>query len=100
MGTLIYGNDVARVPVEDRLLLHLQVVIFAKLRRQESFAFTWTDEPGTGDGHGAVWMSPNVAVYFKYSGSRDAKIDRDWVDALMSAANSPQGLRPLPPPGS
>ena len=42
MGKFIYDGNI-KVDFEDRLLAHLQAVIMAKVRRGESFPFTWKD---------------------------------------------------------
>jgi hypothetical protein len=92
------GNQ--SIPVDDRALLHLQLVIYSKLRAQESFPFNWKDEPGVGDGHGSIWITPGVPIVFRYAGSRDPNVNRDWIRLLQEAANSPAGLRVLPEPGT
>jgi hypothetical protein len=100
LGQLIYGMGNQSIPVDDRALLHLQLVIYSKLRAQESFPFNWKDEPGVGDGHGSIWITPGVPIIFRYAGSRDPNVNRDWIRLLQEAANSPSGLRVLPEPGS
>ncbi len=95
MGALIYGTN-QPIPVEDRALAHLQAVIFSKLRAHESFPFTWKDEPGVGDGHGSIWIAPGVPITFKYAGSREPAVNREWLQRLREAANQPSGLRLLP----
>ena len=97
MGSLIYGTNVT-IPVDDRALAHLQLVIYAKLRAHESFSFTWRDEPGVGDGHGSLWIAPGVPIVFKYAGSRDPAVNREWLRQLRELANQPTGLRLLPEP--
>lgn len=100
MGQLIYGMGNQSIPVDDRALLHLQLVIYSKLRAHESFPFNWKDEPGVGDGHGSIWITPGVPIVFRYAGSRDPNVNRDWIRLLQEAANSPAGLRVLPEPGA
>ena len=95
---MIYGMGNQTIPVDDRALLHLQLVIYSKLRAHESFPFNWKDEPGVGDGHGSIWITPGVPIVFRYAGSRDPNVNRDWVRLLQEAANSPSGLRVLPEP--
>jgi hypothetical protein len=97
MGALIYGTTTT-IPVDDRALAHLQLVVYAKLRAHESFAFTWKDEPAVGDGHGSLWISPGVPIVFKYAGSRDPSINREWLRVLRELANQPTGLRLVPEP--
>jgi hypothetical protein len=100
LGQLIYGMGNQSIPVDDRALLHLQLVIYSKLRAHESFPFNWKDEPGVGDGHGSIWITPGVPIVFRYAGSRDPNVNRDWIRLLQEAANSPTGLRVLPEPGT
>ena len=97
MGKFIY-DGLLKVDFEDRLLAHLQLVIGAKIRRGESFHFTWKDDQSIGDGRTTVWVHPRVSVVYKFYGSKRPVINRAWVDALMSTANSPTGLYVVPEP--
>ncbi|MFG6474999.1 ATP-dependent DNA ligase [Microbacterium sp. P06] len=91
MGYFTYDND-TKTEIEDRLLAHLQVVIGTKLRRSESFYFTWKDEASLGSGRTTVWMHPGAGLKFKFAGSRQPEISRAWLTALAYAANLPTGL--------
>lgn len=91
MGKLTYEGNVS-IDVEDRTLLHLQVVIGAKLRRGEAFHFTWRDDPSIGDGRTTVWVHPRSSLVYKFYGSRTPRLNRAWVDALAQTANAPGGL--------
>lgn len=97
MGKLIYDGDVS-VTFDDRLLAHLAIVIGAKLRRNESFYFTWKDDVRAGDGRTTVWLHPAVALRFKYAGSVPVQLNRAWIDALTRSANSTGGLVIVPEP--
>jgi len=90
MGSLIYDSTV--VEFDDRLLLHLQIVIVNKLRRRESFAMSWRDSPEIGDGRSTIWLDPSIPLYFKFAGSRTPTIDRDWIERLAESAASSSGL--------
>jgi hypothetical protein len=90
LGALLYGDRQRRFEIDDRTLAHLQLVISAKLRRRESFFFSVREDAGAG--RVSIWMSPMVALHFKYYGSRYPAINRRWVEALHDAANSPAGL--------
>ena len=92
MGTLLYGTSGVTVAFEDRALWHLQIVITAKLRRGESFIFTWTDSVDGGSGRSTIWLDPSVTLHYRYFGSRLPAVNRAWVDALMVSANSVGGL--------
>jgi hypothetical protein len=98
MGYLSYGVAPV-VRIEDRLLLHLEIVITAKLRRGESFVFRWDQEPGVAEdevrdaAHGTVWISPASQLFFRYNGPRDDHpLNRLWIEELLRAANSARGL--------
>lgn len=97
MGTLTYDSKIA-VSIDDRVLAHLQAVVWAKLRRGEQFPFTWTDPMRSGMGRTSVWLSPHVPLSFEYFGSRQPRLNPAWVEALTKAANSPAGLSLVPEP--
>ncbi|PJJ73435.1 hypothetical protein CLV46_3027 [Diaminobutyricimonas aerilata] len=90
MGVLLYGDRPQRIEIEDRTLAHLQVVIGSKLRRRESFFFTFTE--GRGETRASVWISPAVPIRFKYFGTRPPTLNREWLERLSASANTPGGL--------
>ena len=106
MGHLIYGVAPAII-IEDRALQHLRAVIVTKLRRDESFVFTWNDEPTTdgddsspdGGEYGSVWISKSSSLYFKFDTPLTDPLNSDWLQLLADSAQSVTGLRPLPEPG-
>lgn len=97
MGRIIY-EDVVRAEFDDRLLAHLQIVIGNKLRRDESFYFSWRDGAAEGHGRTSIWVHPGATLVFKYLGARPASVNPAWLDILSRAANSPAGLYILPEP--
>lgn len=64
MGKLTYDSHLT-VEFDDRLLAHLQVVIGMKLRRGESFYFSWRDDPKAGDGRSTIWIQDSVPLYYR-----------------------------------
>lgn len=98
MGSLVYGNSSIEVAFDDRALMHLQIVITNKLRRNESFIFTWVNAPELGSGRSTIWLDPSSTLYYRYSGSRIPSINRGWVEMLMLSANSASGLFFTPEP--
>lgn len=99
MGKLIYDSNLS-ADFDDRVLAHLQIVIGVKLRRNESFFFTWKDDQSIGDGRNTIWLHPALPLRFKYVGSRMPVINRLWIAQLTDAANSGTGLVLLPEPES
>lgn len=95
MGLLSY-NATTRFDIDDRTLAHLEAVIYAKLRRGEAFLFTWTRAPGEGTGRTTVWMNRAASLAFRRRADTRVALNHEWVERLMSAANSPSGLHELP----
>jgi len=97
MGKFIYDSSL-RVEFEDRLLAHLQAVIVAKVRRGESFTFTWKDDISTGGGRTAVYIQPRVSLVFMFQGGRMPPLNPAWLHALSYNANTVRGLYVVPEP--
>ncbi|UTT61565.1 ATP-dependent DNA ligase [Microcella humidisoli] len=97
MGTLTYDSTLS-ADFDDRTLAHLQMVMGAKLRRNEAFYFSWKDDHSIGNGRSVIWMHPTIPISFKFFGSRPPAINREWIDELMLLANTPSGLYLVPEP--
>ena len=97
MGTFWYGQVGQPCTIEDRMLLHLQVVIVTKLRRGERFLFRCdTDEHiRCGD---SFWMSPDIPVRFAFDRPTAATLDSAWLTLLAHVANTTAGLWLVPEP--
>jgi hypothetical protein len=98
MGYLLYGLPAESIEIDDRTLAHIKIVMLAKLRRDESFAFSFEYDLSNGSGRSTVWVHPTIPMQFKFLGSRQAVINRAWLEALIVSANSVDGLRILPEP--
>jgi hypothetical protein len=97
VGQLIYDTS-TRTTVDDRALAHLQIVMLSKLRRKESFAFSWKYPASEGDGRSTVWIAPDLPLHFRFSGSRPPAINPAWIEVLMDSANTAAGLHLIPEP--
>ncbi|MDX2376717.1 ATP-dependent DNA ligase [Microbacterium sp. LRZ72] len=97
MGKFIY-ESILKVDFDDRVLAHLQKVIGAKMRRGESFHFTWKDDASIGDGRTTVWIHPQCSLVYKFYGSKLPDVNPAWIEALMYMANTPNGLYVVPEP--
>lgn len=98
MGKFIYGSPSIAVEFDDRVLAHLKVVILAKMRRGESFPFTWEYSASAGSGHSSIWIHPTIPLQFDFLGNREPALNRVWVEELVKLSNTPSGLRVLPEP--
>jgi hypothetical protein len=96
MGSLTYDSEITAA-FEDRTLMHLQVVIWSKLRRGEHFAFTWNDESPPAQ-RTSVWCSPTISMVFQYEAAEHGELNPRWLELLTKSANSAGGLRPVPEP--
>jgi len=92
MGSLTYGTPGIEVQFDDRTLEHLQIVIATKLRRRESFFFSWRDGDGTGEGRSSIWLDAAIPLRFSYDGTRVPGINREWLTELTASANGSSGL--------
>ncbi|WP_200931999.1 ATP-dependent DNA ligase [Frigoribacterium sp. Leaf164] len=106
MGTLRYDHGTVDIEMDDRTLAHVRLVVMAKLRRHESFPFTWEDSTGAGGGWNSIWIHPGASFHFAFLGGRSPRVNTLWVEQLMASANSaaglvltrePAGQPPLPP---
>lgn len=88
MGHLHYGG-LGKFEFDDRALTHLRTVILGKVNLQESFAFTWIDE----ERQHSVWINPAVPMHFEFDEQETPEIDQQWLEQLLTLANSPSGLR-------
>ena len=100
MGKFIYGTPSIAVEFEDRVLAHLKIVILSKVRRGESFTFSWEYSAAAGSGHSSIWIHPTIPLQFDFLGSKEPQLNRAWVEELVKLANSPAGLRVIPEPTS
>ncbi|MCU1419091.1 MAG: ATP-dependent ligase [Mycetocola sp.] len=96
MGTLTYDSKVT-ASIDDRILAHLQVVILAKLRRGEPFAFTWK-ENANGLGRTTIWIHNAISLTFQYYGGKTPQLNSRWIQALVRSSNSVGGLEIVPEP--
>ena len=90
MGILYYDRE--EFDFDDRVLMHLQIVVSTKLRRNEDFFLSWTLPVERGSGRHALWIDNGIPLHFFYSGSRAIGINREWVEFLMVSAGKAGGL--------
>jgi len=91
MGTLHYGSPPASFELDDRALAHIELVVIAKLRRNEPFAFT-VPQP---TGRTTLWIGVGSTLRFEYE-QEEHEISRAWLDELLDSASTTAGLRVLP----
>lgn len=92
MGTLDLGR-IVHIDLPDDVLAHVQAVIIAKLRVHEPILVGWTTPDG---GHDEVLVNPSMPIVIRYDLDEDRRLDRRWLNRLMMAANSVQGLQIRP----
>lgn len=96
MAQFLYGSPPEPFELNDRTLAHVEIVVLAKLRRQEAFAFRLERADG---GHSTLWIGTNSTLQFRFDRG-EQEINRTWLEALIDSANSPAGLRIVTEDGS
>ena len=94
MGSLHYGSPPTSYQLDDRALAHVELVVLAKLRRNESFAFSLDGPKG---GRTTIWVSAASTLRFEFDETTH-EINRLWLDELIDSANTTTGLRVVPEP--
>lgn len=100
MGRMHYGQDDFSSEFDDRTLAHLQIVVSAKLRRQEAFFLSWHADASQSNSQGrtSIWMHPAIPIRFEFETTEPIEIDRDWLERLSISANSNAGMHVTPDP--
>jgi hypothetical protein len=98
MGTLYYGSSRSAIPVSDRELAHLRVVMISKLRRNESFAFSWVKPPAEPVDRSTIWISGDTLLEFEFAEKGTPELNRVWLEQLSQSASSAAGLSLVPEP--
>ncbi len=94
MGHMLYGSTPTVIELDDRTLAHVELVTLAKLRRNESFAFS-IDAPDGG--RSTYWLNASSPLEFHFEVGRQ-EINREWLDQIIDTANSTGGMRVVPEP--
>jgi len=94
MGSLHYGSPPATFALDDRTLAHVELVVLAKLRRNESFALTLDEAKG---GRSTIWINASSTLRFEFA-EQTADINREWLEELIDAANTTAGMKIVPEP--
>ncbi|MDR7191294.1 hypothetical protein J2Y46_004160 [Microbacterium sp. BE35] len=97
MGTLRYGSGLDTLTIPDDVLAHVKIVITTKLRRGESFTFTWRHPEGEGPARTTLWIQPAIPLLFTFDSDEPVTLDRDYLQELAVAANSNAGLVVISP---
>jgi hypothetical protein len=87
MGRFIYGAQALTIEFDDRTLAHVQIAMLSKLRRNESFSFSWQVDVSQGSGRHSLWISPATELHFEFFGNRAPTLNRSWIKEMINAAN-------------
>ncbi|MGO2746680.1 DUF7882 family protein [Microbacterium sp.] len=96
MGMIYYGGDADPIPVEDRALAHLKVVIATKLRRNESFTLSWKHPEEDHPGRSTIWLHPSIPLRFVFETPEPPSLSAEWITAMANSANSSGGITLIP----
>jgi arginine/ornithine N-succinyltransferase beta subunit len=98
VGAIYFGPARRKIPIDDRVLAHVRVVVMAKFRRNEACSFTWRRGETEKHGRSSVWLHPSIPIEFEFDGTRSPTLNREWITLLEIAANSASGLTLVPEP--
>jgi hypothetical protein len=93
---MYYGGSATPIPIEDRALAHLKVVIATKLRRGESFTVSWRHAEEDPHGRSTVWLHPSIPLRFVFDHAESPELSRRWIEELANSANSSGGIVLVP----
>lgn len=93
MGKLVYDGEDRPIILDDRTLAHLKVVMSTKLRRQESFTFSWTYAGDDTPGRSTIWLHPSIPLRFEFDSADPPQVNSRWIAVLMESASSTGGIR-------
>ena len=100
MGQFFYANSPDGFDIDDRALTHLRIVIYAKLRRNESFGFSWDNTQVPGVERISVWLNASVPLRFSFTSGEPIAVNRSWLEQLTQSADTPAGLYLSPEPST
>ncbi|MCI2956797.1 hypothetical protein MN032_03740 [Agromyces atrinae] len=102
LGRLLYGGGDRYLPLDDRLLAHLQVVFGSKLRRQESFMLSVVDSSKGVPQRRALWFESAIPLEFEFDSDEHHALNKEWLEELALAAASSHGVvvEQVPEPSS
>jgi hypothetical protein len=92
MGTLTYSDTRNTIEFDDRTLIHIQLILGAKLRHRESFFFSWPEDRAHGSGRSSIWMETSIPLKFTYSNDHQYVINHEWIEALARSSSTAEGL--------
>jgi len=90
VGHIRYGSETFEFT--DLVLTHLHMVVSTKLRRGESFFFTWQVPAFMGSGRHSLWIDNSVPLQFVYSKQVRPALDMAWMERALADAASTAGL--------
>lgn len=96
MGMIYYGSGANPIPVEDRALAHLKVLIATKLRRNESFTLSWKHPEGDQPGRSTIWLHPSIPLRFVFDEAEPPPLSAEWITAMANSANTGGGITLIP----
>ncbi|WP_214465489.1 DUF7882 family protein [Microbacterium flavescens] len=93
MGQLFYDDSPEPIEIDDRLLAHLKVVVFAKLRRREPLTLSWAHSPEAPGGSSTLWVHPSIPLRFIFDTPERPELNREWLRVLAASANLTHGIQ-------
>ena len=58
--------------------------------KSESVLMSWKDADSVGDGRGSIWLSPTIAIYFKFVGERAPEVNPECLHSARQRKRRPK----------
>ena len=90
VGTLFY--DGVAIEMNERTLAHVKIAIVQKMRRAESFTFSWVHSDGQATGRSTIWIHPAIPIRFEFRNPVQPELNTRWIESILRSASTTGGI--------
>lgn len=90
VGTLYY--DGVAIEMNDRTLAHVKIAIVQKMRRAESFTFSWVHTGDQPPGRSTIWIHPSIPIRFEFLNPVQPELNTKWIESILRSASTTGGI--------
>jgi hypothetical protein len=90
VGTLFY--DGVAIEMNDRTLSHVKIAIIQKMRRAESFTFSWVHSAEENPGRSTIWLHPSIPIRFEFENPVQPELNTRWIESILRSASTTGGI--------
>lgn len=75
-------------------------MIGQKLRRDESFLFSWSQDPDLSPAKTSVWVDKSIPLIFLCTLDQGHNLNHAWLELLAASATTAQGIQLMAEPSA